>query len=331
MKPLLSIIVPFYNQEKYVGECLQSLFSQATEQEEFILMDDGSTDGSAQICRDYLNRFSVRGKLIQQENHGLLRTRQIGLEHAEGDYILFVDSDDCLMEGAFQTLTTVIESRNPDIIMFNATNDRDSQKPLFSYSFQDAQTFEGEQKYELYRLLCTTDKLNNIWTKCVKRELFSDPEIYQDIDGISNGEDLYQSLVLFDRAENLLFINRVLYFYRVSMTSMSRSYNPRHFTSEKKVCIRRIRYAEKWSRDNNELVQGAEVWICKILRDVTRKLFVSDLSWEKTKEELLKLRNDDFYRKYYMNTSCDPNKRDIVLKSPLPVMRIWKKMYGWKR
>ena len=330
MKPLISVIVPIYNQEKYVAECLQSLFSQASEKVEFILMNDGSTDHSGAICQEYMSRFSVHARLIEQENKGLLKTREIGLSHAEGDYILFVDSDDVLLNHALSTLIQAVEEKRPGVVMFNATSDQASLKPLFSYPFQDGQTFSEEQKYALYKLLCCTDKLNNIWAKCVKRELFSDPEVYRDIEGISNGEDLYQSLVLVDRAESLLFLDRVLYYYRVSSNSMSRTYNPRHFTSEKKVCARRIEYAEKWSRDSDELVTGANIWICKIFRDVTRKLFVSDLSWTRIKEEVVRLRADEFYRAYYLNTHCDPNKRDLVLKSPLPVMRLWKILYGLK-
>lgn len=329
-QPLLSVIVPIYNQEKYVAACLESLFSQATEQIEFLLMNDGSTDGSEDICREYLNRFPVRGQLISQENQGLLQTRKNGLDRAAGAYILFVDSDDCLLEGALETLIQTIENDGPDIVMFNATNDLSSRKPLFSYTFSDGQTFAGDDKYELYRLLCCTDRLNNIWAKCIRRSLLDDPEVYRDIEGISNGEDLYQSLVLIDRAQKLLYLDRVFYYYRVSSTSMSRSYNPRHFTSEKKVCARRLEYAEKWSRNKDELVTGAKIWICRILRDVSRKLFVSNLPWPRIQEEMRRLRNDEFYRAHYSLAHCDPNPRDLVLKSPMPLLRVWKAIYGLK-
>ena len=330
MKPLISVIVPIYNQEKYVAECLDSLFSQATERVEFILIDDGSTDRSAAICADRMARSTACARLIRQENHGLLKTRAIGLGQSAGEYILFVDSDDCLLDGALAVLTRTLEDRGPDVVLFNATNDRGTRSPLFSYPFQDGAAFAGEGKYPLYRLLCCTDKLNNIWAKCVRRRLFDEAGLYQDIEGISNGEDLYQSLALIDRAENLLFLDRVLYYYRVTDTSMSRSYNPMHFASEKKVCASRLRYAEKWSRNGGELVDGANIWICKIMRDVTRKLFVSKLPWPEIAAELRRLREDDFYRKHYLEARCDPNPRDVVLKSPLPLARLWKRLYGLK-
>ena len=329
-KPLISVIVPIYNQEKYVGECLTSLFSQATERVEFILIDDGSTDRSAAICEERMATSGANARLLRQSNHGLLKTRQIGLRQTTGEYVLFVDSDDCLLDGALHTLTQVLDERGPDMVLFNATNDKNGQAPLFAYPFEDGAVFSGDDKYPLYRLLCGTDKLNNIWAKCVRRALFDDDELYQDIEGISNGEDLYQSLVLIDRAANVLFLDKVLYYYRVTNVSMSRSYNPRHFASEKKVCARRLRYAEKWSRNGGELVADANVWICRIMRDVTRKLFVSSLSWQEIATELRRLRGDGFYQAHYLETRCAPDPRDVVLKSPLPLMRVWKLLYGMK-
>lgn len=330
MKPLISVIVPIYNQEKYVAECLTSLFSQATERVEFILIDDGSTDKSAAICADHMSRSDANARLLRQANQGLLKTREIGLAQTTGEYVLFVDSDDCLLDGALSALIQVLDAHGPDVVLFNATSDRTGRTPLFSYPFQDGAAFAGEDKYPLYRLLCCTDKLNNIWAKCVRRTLFDDEELYRDIEGISNGEDLYQSLVLIDRARDVLFLDRVLYYYRVTNASMSHSYNPRHFASEKKVCARRLRYAEKWDRNGSELVDGANIWICKIMRDVTRKLFVSSLSWPEIAAELKRLRADAFYREHYLETRCDPNPRDAVLKSPLPVARLWKLLYGLK-
>ena len=328
MDPLISVIVPIYNQEKYVGECLESLLPQASGQVEFILIDDGSQDGSAAVCQAYLNRFpAASARLIRQSNHGLLKTREIGLGLAEGEYVLFVDSDDCLMANALETLLEAIQAKRPDMLLFNASNRKTGSPPLFSYPFPDGAVFEGEEKYALYRLLCATDQLNNIWAKCIKRSLFSDEAVFRDIEGVSNGEDLYQSLALMDRVARVLFLDRVLYFYRVTGTGMSRTYNPRHFSSEKKVCARRLEYAKKWSRNGDELVDGAKKWICRILRDVTRKLFVSDLPWPAMKKELQLLRGDDFYRQYYLNAHCSPDKRDIVLKSQAPLLGLWRLLY----
>ena len=332
MKPVISVIVPIYTQEKYIEACLRSLLTQATEEVEFLLINDGSTDRSLALCREMTAAYpAARVQIIDQENHGLLKTRSIGLAASKGAYIVSVDSDDALLPGAIDALLAAIDKRHSDVILYNATSNPLGQEPLFAYDFPDGAMFRGEEeKYPLYRLACVTDKMNNIWAKCIRRELLEDPEVYDDIDGISNGEDLYQTLVVLDRAQQVEYLDEVLYYWRKTAGSMSRSYNPKFFPSEKKVCLRRMAYAAKWSRGDDELTHGARVWICKILRDVTRKAFISDMPWEKIKAEIAKLRADDFYRAYYLDADVDKNKRDVVLKSSFPVMRLWKIIYGLK-
>lgn len=326
--PVISVIVPIFNQEKYIEQCLVSLFNQASEKTEFIIINDGSTDRSLEICNEVLRKFNVNAKLIDQKNHGLIGTRSIGLGLANGEYIVSVDSDDVLLENTLPRLLDLIERHNPDIICYNATKDLETRKPAFSYPFESGTVFSGDGKYELYKLLCGTDKMNNVWTKCVRRSIFLDKEVYQDIENISNGEDLYQSLVLVDRAKTILFVDEVMYYWRQTVGSMSRKYNPKFFISEKKVCKRRLEYARKWSKEGNgELVESAEHWICKILRDISRKAFISDEEWSYIRDEIKKLRNDEFYRTYYLNTNKYRDKRDMVLKSPLPVMRLFKIIY----
>ena len=331
MTPVISVIVPIFNQEKYIEQCLVSLFEQASDKTEFIIINDGSTDRSLELCRKTISRYNVVAQLIDQKNKGLIRTRSIGLGYAKGDYIVSVDSDDIILENALPRLLGLIEEHHPDIICFNATNDLETRKPAFSYPFKTETVFSGETKHELYKLLCGYDSMNNIWAKCIRRTLLQDKEVYRDIDGISNGEDLYQSLVVIDRARTILFIDEVLYFWRKTAGSMSRKYNPRFFESEKKVCLRRLDYARKWSKDGDStLVESAEHWICRILRDISRKAFISDEKWSYIKAEMRKLRNDDFYWAYYYKTDRFPDKRDIVLKSPLPVMHLLKLVYQLK-
>lgn len=326
---LISIIVPIYNQENYLSACLDTLFSQANEEIEIILINDGSTDRSSTICKDYLDKYPVNATLIEQENKGLIKTREIGASLAKGEYVLFVDSDDILLSHAIEKLTQAIQDTRPDIILFNATNDLQTQKPLFDYPFENKQIFTNGDKYVLYHLLSSTAKLNNIWAKCIKHEQFENPEIYQDSDGISNGEDLYQSLVLIDKAKTIQYLDEVLYCYRVNSSSMSRSYQPKHYESEKKVCKRRLAYARKWGKAD-ELEKAAEIWISKILRDVSRKLFLSQNDWQYISSEFQKLRNDEFYQTYYLHANCDPNIRDYVLKSNLHLMHVFKKIYAIK-
>ena len=326
MNTLISVIIPVYNQEKFIGECLRSVLSQCSEQVEVILVDDGSKDRSAEICREYMARYPADVKLICQENSGSLVSRMNGIAKAAGEYILFVDSDDLLLDNALDTLLAVLSRTRPDMILFNATCDLVSKKAFFSVPLQHEELLTGGERYLVRSLLCGTDSLNNLWTKCIKKKLLKSLRMPKDGRRITNGEDLYQILAMADRAGSFMWLDRVLYYYGVMDNSISRVYNPHYFDSEKTVCTRRLRCAEKWSRDG-ELIPPARVQTYRIMREITRKVFVSDLPWDKARTEITRFRSDSFYRRTYYHSLAAPDRRDLVLKAPLPLMRAVRTAY----
>ena len=108
---LFSVVIPVYNVEKYLNECLDAIVEQALVLEnecEIILVDDGSTDSSGEICDNYSNRYSKIFKVFHNTNHGLLYTRRFGYQQACGEYIVNCDSDDKLEKNALVKLKNVI-------------------------------------------------------------------------------------------------------------------------------------------------------------------------------------------------------------------------------
>ena len=329
MHTLISVVIPVYNQEKYIRECLDSLFPQCTEEVEVILVNDGSKDQSGAICKEYVKRYSVNAKLIDQENSGSLRSRMNGIQHSAGEYILFMDSDDLLLEGALDTLIQTLHKKRYDMLLFNATCDLATRKPLFQIPLKHEQELTGDDRYQVYRSLCGTPMLNNLWTKCIKKRLFDVAAMPEDGQRLTNGEDLFQILDMADQAQSFLYLDRVLYFYRVMMDSVSRVYNPYYFSSEKVVCAKRLEYAKKWGK-GDELIPGARVETYKIMREVARKVLISNMSWHEIKKEMRNLRNDAFFREYYLKANDAPDHRDYVLKAPFPVMYITRLFYRLK-
>jgi len=315
---LISVVIPIFNQEKYVGECLDSVFRQCTEEVEVILVNDGSTDSSAQICRERISAYKVDAKLIDQKNSGSLISRTNGVNAATGEYILFVDSDDLLLEGAIETLLSVIHSKHHDLVLFNATRDLESRKPYFSIPLDDNQVFTDD-KYPLYKLLCCTNVLNNLWTKCIKKELLLKAQLPENGQRITNGEDLYQIMDMVQMAGSIIYLDCVFYFYRDFAGGISRVYNPNFFPSEKTVCSKRLEYAKKWEKDG-ELTRGARVEIYKIMREAARKVYISNLPWKQLKAEMRKLRKDQFFIDHYLAAKDCPDRRDYILKAPLFVI-----------
>ena len=116
--PKISVIVPVYNVEKYLAECLDSIINQTLKDIEIICLNDGSTDNSLAILKEYASKDS-RIILIDKQNDGLGYTRKIGLDNATGKYILFCDSDDYYAElTAFEELYNYIEKVKVDVVIF---------------------------------------------------------------------------------------------------------------------------------------------------------------------------------------------------------------------
>ena len=110
MKPLISVIVPVYNVEQYLKKCLDSVISQTYTNLEIILVDDGSTDNSLSICREF-EKLDARVRVFSQNNRGPGSARNTGLNHAKGIYIAFVDSDDYLDKNIYKNLEKYIDEK----------------------------------------------------------------------------------------------------------------------------------------------------------------------------------------------------------------------------
>ncbi len=119
-KPLLSVIIPVYQVEKYIGQCLDSVLAQTYTNLDIILVDDGGTDSSVDICREYQKK-DKRIRIISQENGGLSKARNVGVEHAYADLVTFIDSDDFIHPNMFATMIRYIEEHNLDIISCTST------------------------------------------------------------------------------------------------------------------------------------------------------------------------------------------------------------------
>ncbi|WP_353942905.1 CDP-glycerol glycerophosphotransferase family protein [Streptomyces sp. HUAS MG91] len=134
MTPRLTVVVPIYNVEDYLGDCLESLSAQTMRDLEVVMVDDGSTDGSGTIARAHAERDS-RFRLVEQPNAGLGAARNTGIRHATGAHIAFVDSDDVIPEGAYALMLDTLEASGSDFVTGNVFRLRadgsTAQSPMF--------------------------------------------------------------------------------------------------------------------------------------------------------------------------------------------------------
>ena len=163
----VTIIIPIYNVEKYVGEAIESVMNQTYKNIEIILVDDGSTDRSGEICDEYQKKDD-RIKVIHQENGGLPIARNAGLENATGKYIMFLDSDDILVQNACEAMYNKIEEKNADYVVGNYINmdedGRDWDKPIFPFEkYQETELSIKDYKKSFF--LMSSSVCNKIFRK----------------------------------------------------------------------------------------------------------------------------------------------------------------------
>ena len=153
--PLVSVIIPVYNVEQYLRECVDSVINQTYRYIEIILIDDGSTDSSGNICEEYKSTDS-RIRLIHQENHGLGYARNVGLREAAGKYIIFLDSDDYWELTALEDLVEEAEKNDLQMIAFSARSFCDGidhhKGPSYSHTVQNRIVKNGLESLSLSKL-----------------------------------------------------------------------------------------------------------------------------------------------------------------------------------
>ena len=213
MEPLLSIIVPIYNVEQYLDRCIQSILNQTYQNLEIILVDDGATDCSGAIADSYAAK-DKRIKVFHKENGGLSDARNYGLEHVTGDYILFIDSDDFIVNIMCERLITVASSNNADIVSCNYYIYRgDDDISIHTMSVQDdKRTFTGMDMLRYYLLKTEPFDLNVVWNKIFKLDLFNGVEPVRFPKGRVQ-EDNFTIFRLFLNANSIVTVNKPLYYY----------------------------------------------------------------------------------------------------------------------
>ncbi len=167
---LLSFILPVYNVEKYLRECIESILQQITDECEIILVNDGSTDSSGDICKQFAER-DMRVHVVNKENGGLSSARNAGIEVAEGEYVTFVDSDDKVFLNSISDILTWIKSEKTDLCFLKAVKlyPDGSQKDLGEEI--DSSQLRYKSRKEAIQYLASRSKYpGSAWAKLYRRE-----------------------------------------------------------------------------------------------------------------------------------------------------------------
>ncbi len=201
----VSVIVPVYNTSEYLPECLDSLISQSLQDIEIVCVNDGSTDRSPEILKDYADKYPDRIKLINQENAGLSEARNAGIAASTGEYLGFVDSDDFVSPDMFRLLYEKAVSRGFDMAVCDiAYVFRDKTKTVSSNIPSDA--LDACAVRETMPGVYPT-----VWNKLFKRELFETGIRFKKGIWYEDFEFLYR---LYPHIQSIGTVRMPLYFYR---------------------------------------------------------------------------------------------------------------------
>ena len=241
---MISVIVPVYNLENYLNRCIDSVLRSTYADFELILIDDGSTDASPRICRDYAGRDN-RVRLLRQENRGVSAARNRGLEVCRGEWVVFVDGDDCISED-FLELIARESGRNPDLMLFDFTEE--GTAPVSGKS-EEAIRYGREDMLTLVRNTLALRQLRNrgnvnflsSCARAMKRHVI-DRYGLRFSEDLFGGEDTLFGIEYLLRAESCTYIPQAVYVYNIHRDSSSRRFNPR-LADNHELLAGKIQYA----------------------------------------------------------------------------------------
>lgn len=227
---LVSVIIPVYNAEKYLAECLESVISQTLNDIEIICVNDGSTDNSLKILRDF-GKKDVRLKIVDQQNKGVSAARNAGLTIVSGKYISFVDGDDWLHEEFLEKLVNAAEKYNAEMVISDFLTEVNGKFYRRTNSFKKNKIFSKEEiRADIFPELIKTDALNSSCNKLFLAQLIIENKINFPV-GVTNGEDAEFVRTAFSKAGTALFIDEAGYYYRENQGSASRNVVEKNYLS----------------------------------------------------------------------------------------------------
>ncbi|MCM1500956.1 MAG: glycosyltransferase family 2 protein [Clostridium sp.] len=252
----VSVIVPIYNSAATLRTCLDSILCQSFQEYEIILVDDGSEDGSFQVCQQYAKQDS-RIRIFKKENGGVSSARNFGIEKAQGDYLFFLDSDDYIPPQYLYSMVSAM------------SNKKGREEPVSTFCFFTADDDIEDEKLECLgrdrlgyndalKLYCE-GLLNPPWNKLFDRKIVMDYKI-RFPESISLGEDLLFNIAYIQTKEidEYIVLRGLNYFYRKqNRNSLTQKFHPDYFETQNTLykCLRELAYDIRASSQDMELLE----------------------------------------------------------------------------
>ena len=254
--PILTVIIPVYNAEKYLPKCLNSLANQTYKNLEIIFVDDGSTDNSGAICDQYCKKDN-RARAIHQENRGVVAAREQALHAAKGEYVTFLDADDWIDKNVYEKMMKGAVESGADIVVSGYVVESESGKIRKNFTYGRARIYNAEDGWNA---MCSYRYFGwELCDKIYKREIISKIRVPYNV---IRGEDFLQNYKAAKIIKEILYLPIYGYHYVQRSTSVTKNM----MTSLEGLSSHAIHIADSdpniWAREH---LQGKE-YVCAKMR-----------------------------------------------------------------
>lgn len=306
---LFSIVMPVYNGGKVITDSLKSILEQEYTEWELIVVDDGSTDNSAYIC-DECAKKNQKVMVVHTPNNGPAQARNIGLEKAQGEYVLFVDAGDYIEKMTLKHIKKVIDKQNPDLIIYNYFNENEEEKN--ARKIEEMFCRSNEEFKEIFQELDSKFMTYPVWNKAYRRECIEKTQAKFPI-GINVAEDFVFNTYIYREVQTVLVINQPLYHYVYRKgESISQKFDLKKIEYAIQVYDKVSEFYEQWlphmkNNAKNMLIYDVSVYINNMFN---KGVILSRKERKKLVDNIL---NKEQIQECINHVQCNGNRNKIVV------------------
>ena len=273
MSSKVSIIVPIYNAGEYLNQCVESLTNQSYKNIEILLVNDGSTDKSGEICNE-LQAQDERIRVIHKENGGAASARNIGVKESSGDYVMFIDADDWFELDTVSTLVSHMDNNQLDVARFNYVREFGDKSLEKKNTFLEERVYEGEECKKLCRQvlglvgeeLSNPENMNFLASVCFnvyRRDILTSNGLsFVDIKLIGSFVDGSYNFEVFNYVKKFEFINKHFYHYRKTNSGAATANYRKNYVERQMVMLGKL---EDIIKSNDLGEEFSEAFVSRVM------------------------------------------------------------------
>lgn len=292
--PKFSVVVPLYNCEKYIKQCIESIINQTYDNLELIIVNDGSTDNGLEICKDFAT-IDKRIKIIDKNCEGVVKARQVGVSQATGEFLIFIDSDDFIDKDYLSAFNDITEKHTLDVVCMGSVwvyDDKDVlEKTNIPTGYYDRKRIETE----IFPFLIEDENGKHfsatLWAKAFRKELYVKTQLKDVV--VDMGEDGACVYPCVFNANSLYVLNDIKYFYRQREGSATNNKHPFSLEGPKLISLHLEEHIAK--NDPNFTAQIYRKTVHNLFNAVLSQ-FNKDASFKQIKISILDCLKDEYYK-----------------------------------